>query len=263
MMIVKRYYKEIVLIAVFIITVVVLSFIQPIAQDLAYHNFSDFRSYFGIPYFLDVVSNLPFLIIGAMGWQLTNKIYRKTTMIYFLMTFILFTGIFFTGVGSAFYHYAPNNFTLIFDRLPMTLVFTSFFATIIYDYVGSRVGTMAFYSLIILGVYSIFYWYYTEITGVGDLRLYAFIQFFPIVAVPFILIFYKNKKLYTKQLFLVFFAYLISKLTEHYDVAIFEFFKVISGHTIKHLFSALAAYFIYRIHLKAYQTSILKNTIKG
>ncbi len=260
-MIVKRHYKEIVLIAVFIVTVVVLSSIQPIAQDLAYHNFSDFRSYLGIPYFSDVVSNLPFLIIGVMGWQLSNKIYRKKTMVYFLMIFILFTGIFFTGVGSAFYHYAPNNFTLIFDRLPMTLVFTSFFASIIYDYVGSRVGTMAFYSLIILGVYSIFYWYYTEITGVGDLRLYAFIQFFPVVAVPFILIFYKNNQLYTKQLMFVFIAYVISKLTEHYDAAIFEFLKVISGHTIKHLFSALAAYFIYQIHSKVYKIGSIKNTV--
>lgn len=253
MIIVKRYYKEIVLIAVFLITVVVLFSIQPIAQDLAYHNFSDLRIFFGIPYFMDVVSNLPFIIIGIMGWQLTTKSYRKTTMAYFLISLTLFTGIFFTGVGSAFYHYAPNNFTLIFDRLPMTLVFTSFFASIIYDYIGSRVGAIAFYSLFVVGIYSIFYWYYTEITGAGDLRLYAFIQFFPMVAVPLILIFYKNNQLYTKQLLLVFFAYVISKLTEHYDVAIYDFLKVISGHTIKHLFSALALYFVYQIYINKYQ----------
>ena len=76
----------------------------------------------------------------------------------------------------------------------MTLVFTPFFATIIYDYVDRRMGTIVFYSFIMLGVYSIFYWYYTELIGVGDLRLYAFVQFFPIVVVPLVLLFYKNDK---------------------------------------------------------------------
>jgi hypothetical protein len=244
------YIRSIILLLVFTITIVVLYLLDPIAQDLAYHNFSDCRTFFGIPHFMDVISNVFFIIIGVMGWRLASKGYRKKTMVYFLMTFTLFTGVFFTGVGSAFYHYAPSNFTLIFDRLPMTLVFTSFFATIIYDYVGSRVGAIAFYSLFIVGVYSIFYWYYTEIMGAGDLRLYAFIQFFPVIAVPLILVFYNNSELYTKKLLLVFFAFVISKLCEHFDDQIFDFLKVISGHTIKHLFSALAIYFVYQIYYK-------------
>ena len=250
MTIVNRYYRGFVLIAVFVVAAITLYFLDPIAQDLAYHKFSDCRTYFGIPHFTDVVSNLPFLIIGFIGIRLARKAYRKETMAYFLMTFVLFVGVLFTGLGSAFYHYAPNNFALIFDRLPMTLVFTAFFATIIYDYVDRRVGAWAFYTLLAVGVYSIIYWYYTEITGVGDLRLYAFIQFFPVVAVPLILVFYKNSELYTKQLIYVFLAYAIAKLFEHYDTQIFEFLRIISGHTIKHLFSALAVYFIYKIYFK-------------
>ncbi len=253
MTIVNRYYRGFVLIVVFIITAITLYFIDPISQDLAYHNFSDSRIYFGIPHFMDVLSNLPFIIIGILGWRLSVKFYRKTTMVNFLMAFILFTGVCFTGIGSGFYHFAPDNFTLIFDRLPMTLVFTSFFATIIYDYVDRRVGAVAFYSLFIVGIYSIFYWYYSEIIGHGDLRLYAFIQFFPVVAIPLILVFYNNNNLYTKQLILVFLAYAISKLSEYYDMELFGFFKVISGHTIKHLFSALALYFVYQIYINKYQ----------
>jgi hypothetical protein len=237
-----------VLLLVFAITVMVLCLLDPIAQDLAYHNFSDCRTYFGVPHFMDVVSNIFFVIIGFMGLRMAARAYRKTTMVNFLMVFILFTGVFFTGLGSAFYHFEPNNFTLIFDRLPMTLVFTAFFSSIIYDYVGRRIGAISFYSLFLIGIHSIFYWYYTELNGVGDLRLYAFIQFFPVVAVPLILIFYKNNQLYTKQLMLVFFAYALSKLFEYYDAQIFSILKVISGHTIKHLFSALAIYFIYQIY---------------
>jgi len=236
--------------AVFIVTAVALNLLDPIAQDLAYHKFSDCRAFFGIPHFMDVMSNLPFLIIGFMGIRLARKAFQKQTMAYFLMIFTLFVGVFFTGLGSAFYHYSPNNFSLIFDRLPMTLVFTAFFAAIIYDYVDKRVGAWAFYTLIVVGVYSIFYWYYTEITGTGDLRLYAFIQFFPVLAVPLIILFYKSSSLYTKELIYVFAAYVLAKLCEHFDSQIFEFFEFISGHTIKHLFSALAAYFIYLIYRK-------------
>jgi hypothetical protein len=246
----NTYYKGFVLIALFMVSAVVLYFLDPIAQDLAYHKFSDCRTFIGVNHFMDVVSNIPFVIIGFRGIRIANKAYRKKTMIFFLMTFVLFAGVFFTGLGSAFYHYDPNNFSLIFDRLPMTMVFTPFFATIIYDYVDRRIGTFVFYSFIMLGVYSIFYWYYTEIIGLGDLRLYAFVQFFPIVVVPLILLFYKNGYLYTKQILFVFGAYTIAKLCEHFDAQLFEFLGFISGHTIKHLFSALAVYFIYLIYQK-------------
>lgn len=248
MTILNRYYRGVVLIAVFVVTAIALYFLDPIAQDLAYHRFSDDRVFFGIAHFMDVVSNIPFLIIGFMGIRLGRKAYRKQPMVFFLMTFVVFVGVMFTGIGSAFYHYEPNNFALIFDRLPMTLVFTAFFSTIIYDYVDRRVGAWAFYTLLTTGVYSIIYWYYTEITGNGDLRLYAFIQFFPVIAVPLILVFYKNSLLYTKQLIYVFIAYTIAKLFEHYDTHVFEFLGFISGHTIKHLASAVAIYFIYTIY---------------
>ena len=248
MTIVNRYYRDFVLIVVFIVTDVILYFLDPIAQDLAYHKFSDCREIFGIAHFMDVMSNIPFLVIGFMGIRLARKVFKKETMAYFLMAFVLFWGVFLTGLGSAFYHYAPNNFTLIFDRLPMTLVFTAFFASIIYDYVDRRAGAWVFYTLLVIGAYSIFYWYYTEIIGEGDLRLYAFIQFFPVVAVPLILIFYKNSELYTKKLIYVFGAYALAKICEHFDTQIFELLGFISGHTIKHLFSALAVYFIYTIY---------------
>ncbi|MBL4800089.1 MAG: ceramidase domain-containing protein [Oleispira sp.] len=250
MTIVNRYYRGVVLLAVFAITAITLYFLDPIAQDLAYHRFSDCRTFFGIPHFMDVVSNIPFVIIGFMGIRLSRKACRKEPMAFFLMSFVVFVGVFFTGLGSAIYHYMPNNFALIFDRLPMTLVFTAFFATIIYDYVDRRVGAWVFYTLLVAGIYSIFYWYYTEITGTGDLRLYAFIQFFPIVAVPLILVFYKSSELYTKLILFVFFSYALAKLCEHFDRQIFEFLGFISGHTIKHLVSAMAIYFIFKIYKK-------------
>tara|TARA_B100000809_G_C15139196_1_gene532169 strand:- start:458 stop:1219 length:762 start_codon:yes stop_codon:yes gene_type:complete len=248
MTIVNRYYKGLVLIIVFIITTVSLYFLDPIAQDLAYHRFSDCRPMFGIPHFMDVISNIPFLVVGYLGVRLVQKSYKKYTVTYFIMLFVLFSGVFLTGLGSMFYHYSPNNFTLIFDRLPMTFVFTSLFAVIISDYVDRRVGAWVFYFFLSIGVYSILYWYYSEIIGEGDLRLYAFVQFFPILSIPLILIVYKSNKPYTRGLLYVFAAYIVAKLFEHYDQVIFELTSFISGHTIKHLVSALAVYLIYKLY---------------
>src|SRR5262249_32907020 len=39
----------------------------PLPQDLAYHHFVDQRTLLGIPHFANVVSNVPFLLVGAAG----------------------------------------------------------------------------------------------------------------------------------------------------------------------------------------------------
>ena len=246
----NRQAKGLLLLAVFAIATISLFFLDPIAQDLSYHHFSDCRTYFGVAHFMDVTSNIPFLVVGFIGVRLIQKSYKKYTPSYFIKLFILFSGVFLTGLGSAFYHYNPNNFTLIFDRLPMTFVFTSLFAIIISDYVDRRVGAWVFYLFLMVGVYSIFYWYYTEIIGVGDLRLYAFVQFFPIVCIPLILVVYRSNKLYRKELIYVFTAYIVAKVFEHFDVLIYNFTGFISGHTIKHLISATAIYLMYRMICK-------------
>lgn len=246
----EKPYKLLVLTGVFILTVIILLFINPIPQDLSYHNFSDKRTFFGIPHFFDVISNIPFLLVGIAGLRQAGKAYLLKPINYFLISFTLFSGVLLTALGSMYYHYSPNNFTLIWDRLPMTLVFTAFFASILYDYVGKRVGGFAFYPLLLLGIYSIFYWYYTELTGAGDLRWYALVQFFPMIAIPLILVFYRtNSQRYIRYLLWIFAAYILAKLTEHFDKEIFEYLTLISGHTIKHLFSALACYFIYQLYL--------------
>ena len=72
----NTYYKGIVLIMLFVVSSVVLYFLDPIAQDLAYHKFSDCRSFIGVDHFMDVVSNFPFVIIGFMGIRLAGKAYR-------------------------------------------------------------------------------------------------------------------------------------------------------------------------------------------
>jgi hypothetical protein len=117
--------------------------LPPIVQNQNYHDFADQRTLFEIPNFWNVVSNIPFIGIGAVGlWQFGRS---QATM-------LLFLGIFLTGFGSAYYHLEPSDQTLFWDRLPIAI------------------GTG-------IGVFSLLLWRWT-----GDLRLYAWVQFFPCLA---------------------------------------------------------------------------------
>ena len=96
--------------------------VPPIAQDETYHLFADDHSLWGIPNFWNVASNLPFAIVGVLGlWKLRG-----------VFDYVLFTGVAaLTFFGSAYYHLAPNDTRLVWDRLPMTLVFMALLACVV------------------------------------------------------------------------------------------------------------------------------------
>ena len=153
--------------------------------------------------------------------------------------FIFFFGIFLTGLGSSYYHWNPNNQTLVWDRLPMTISFMSIFSIIIAEFIGTKYARVLLISLLSLGISSVFYWAYTESIGCGDLRMYMAVQFFPMILIPMILIFFKPGNYPVKYLWLVLLAYVVAKVFERFDLEIAYFFPL-SGHSIKHLFAALA-----------------------
>jgi len=41
--------------------------LPPLKQPQAYHQFADQRTWFGIPNFLNVISNVGFLLVGLVG----------------------------------------------------------------------------------------------------------------------------------------------------------------------------------------------------
>src|SRR5258706_8364410 len=99
----------------------------PIAQPLDYHAFVDQRSIWGIPNCWNVVSNVPFLIFGLMGVaEIAGRRALPLKGVY--LTF--FAGTCLVAVGSGYYPLAPSNDTLLWDRLPMAIVFMAFFSII-------------------------------------------------------------------------------------------------------------------------------------
>jgi len=203
-----------------------LFLLPPIVQDQNYHDFADQRTLFGIPNFWNVVSNIPFIGIGAVGLLQFGR--SQATM-------LLFFGIFLTGFGSAYYHLEPSDHTLFWDRLPMAIGFMAIFAIAIEDRVDRRVGAILLWPMTVIGVFSLLLWRWT-----GDLRLYAWVQFFPCLALPLIFLLFAPKFSGTIYWLLAAMLYALAKLFEFYDNAIYSAGAILSGHTLKH-FTAAAA----------------------
>ncbi len=239
--------------AAFVAALVIMG---PLPQDPAYHNFADQRSIFGIPNFMDVVSNVPMFFIGIYGlnWSI-RTINRRFTLTEKYLPLILCLGILTASFGSAYYHLSPDNTTLVWDRLPMTLMFMPLFALLIYDFISPGTGAIALLILVPLGILSVLYWHYTESIGQGDLRLYAFVQFFPMIAAPFILWLYPRKVPYIRTIIFILLWYTAAKIFEYYDQVVYNLSGSWSGHTIKHILGAVSLLYVIQL-LKLWQNEL-------
>ena len=219
--------------------------LDPIAQDVEYHSFKDQRTYFGILNFWNVISNIPFLIVGCMGIysiyfthkiKLLNDIKTAYSLFFIAVTTVAF--------GSSYYHLWPSNETLVWDRLPMAVAFMSLFSITIGEFTSSRYGKLLLWPLVIFGIYSVIYWQISELKGSGDLRLYMLVQFLPVLVIPLMLLFFNATFTNIKGYWLLLFSYILAKLLEHFDSQIYNAFMVISGHSIKHVIVALGVYLL-------------------
>lgn len=236
--------KLLIIFSLTLTAIVILLCIDPIAQRPGYHAFADNRAFLNFPNFLNVLSNVPFLFTAFYGWFLLKKSNEDFAVIAIYAA--LFAGVFLTGIGSGWYHYHPDNFSLVFDRIPMTIVFTSFTCAIIYERINRKAAIRLLVPLLFTGIASVVYWYYTETMGKGDLRMYAFVQFYPMVFIALVLLLFPSpgKDNQFPALVGVLICYIIAKLCEYFDREIFDWMGVVSGHSLKHLFAAGATYYL-------------------
>lgn len=220
--------------------------ISPIAQDPAYHNFTDSRMLHSIKNFWNVASNIPFVLFGLIGLYKTSQTLPNGSLKKLQHAYTLFfTSAVLVGFGSSYYHLNPSTDTLLWDRLPMTIIFMAFFSIIISEYISLNAGRLLFIPLLTIGVVSVIYWFHTEQLGVGDLRPYALVQFLPMLLIPAMLILFKPANTHNKYLWALLLLYFISKIFEYFDVYIFNLSGEISGHSIKHFLSSLGVLLFY------------------
>lgn len=205
---------------------------QPIGQDPAYHDFGDRRTFFGIPNFFDVISNIPFLLVGMAG---INYCFGNHQVSFRTAWLTFFAGVAIVSVGSGYYHLNPTNETLVWDRLPMTIGFMGLFVVLLAEYVGAGLGKLLLAPAIITGLASVFYWHWFD-----DLRFYVWIQFIPILTIPFLMVLFRARYSHQWLLPVALACYMLAKLSEAYDREVFVFAQgLFSGHSLKHLLAAL------------------------
>ena len=234
-----------VLLGLVVLATLAMFLVPPIAQDPAYHRFADQRTWLGISNGANVLSNLPFLVVGLLG--LREIATAPPGMIAEFRTGyrIFFAGIAAIGLGSAYYHHNPNHATLVWDRLPMTVAFMALVAIVVAEHISLTWGRRLLWPLEAIGVLSVFYWHITELNGHGDLRLYGLVQFLPMLLVPIVLLWFPSRFTRTGYLWGLLAGYGLAKLAEMADQPIADALGGISGHTVKHLLAAGAAYVFF------------------
>jgi uncharacterized membrane protein YhaH (DUF805 family)/putative effector of murein hydrolase LrgA (UPF0299 family) len=213
--------------------------LPPIAQDPMYHAFADRRGLLGISSFLNVTTNLAFLAVGIAGISLCVR--RRRGLGARRAWMACFIGVTLVSLGSGYYHLAPNNGTLVWDRLPMSVAFMALSVAVLAEHVSLKLEKYLLLPAIALGLASVITWHYTD-----DLRLYVLVQFLPLLMIPAVLLLYNHLGQDRGYLLAALVIYIVSKLAEHYDHAIFALTdEIISGHSLKHLLAATALLVVY------------------
>jgi len=215
--------------------------IPPMDQPLAYHDFADDRSAFGIPNILNVASNIGFLIVGAVGLVVTlGPRARFQFSIERWPYVIFFVGVLSTAAGSAYYHLAPGNEALFWDRLPMTIAFMALVSSQIVDRISVRAGLALLFPMLVLGTASVVYWRATERAGAGNVIPYAILQGYCVLILLLMASLTPSRYTHGSSLYWVFAWYMLSKIFETFDAEVLSLGHIVSGHTLKHLVAAIA-----------------------
>jgi len=209
---------------------------RPVGQPDGYHRFVDHAALLGVPNGLNVLSNAAFAAAGLLGlWRLRRAAPAGR---WSWLTFFAAVGL--TSLGSAWYHLAPSNDRLVWDRLPMAAAFMSLLAALVGERIDRRAGALLRWPLVLAGVASVVAWHLGERAGAGNLKPYLVVQFYPLLAVPLLLVLFPDGRARAWPYLLALAAYLAAKVAEVEDGAVLQAVGLLSGHTLKHLLAATA-----------------------
>lgn len=246
------------LISALLLTVLVFCFLKPIPQLQSYHHFADQRSWLGIPNAWNVLSNIAIALPGLWGLFLltSSKVQFSDPRERWLWLGVS-VGLILTAIGSSYYHLAPDNVRLVWDRLPMTFVFMSVVAALISERIKITLGLWLWPALIGIGFYSVLLWYGSELQGNSDLRFYIAIQVFTILVAMIMLL---SPSPYNRNwdLAVVVMCYGLALFFDLSDHQIHRITRgLVSGHTLKHLAVGLAGVWLIRMIWKRKQVKYI------
>lgn len=223
------------------------SLLPRIPQPLQYHRFADWHVCFGITGCFDTSTNALFVLAGLEGLRfLFSKSGRRAfidareAIPYRLM----FAAAIMVGLGSGYYHLAPDNSRLVWDRAAISLAMMSWLAAVISERVSPAAGLRLLPLMYAAGLGSVIYWGWSEANGIGDLRAYGVIQLYPMLLIPLMLRLYPPRYTGDKDILAVIGLYVAALLCDFMDHQIAALTRLVSGHTVKHAIAALATYWL-------------------
>ena len=256
----RRYYRHMRKSHLFVVAFTVLSvlaalLVPAMPQPLDYHDFADVRPMFGIPNFMDVVTNGAFVLVGLVVVLRRRTAFETGAERWPYAVF--FVGVVLTGLGSGYYHLAPDNERLFWDRLPMTIAFMSLLSAQVVDRMSVRAGLALLVPALLVGAATVFYWRATERAGAGNVIPYAVLQAYAVVVLFLLTRLHPSRYTRGTDLYWVFAGYVLAKVFETLDRPIFELGHAISGHSLKHVAAGAAALLLARmLRLRRRQTRV-------
>jgi len=211
----------------------------PLAQHPHYHHFADQRAWLGIPCALDVLSNLPFALFGALGLDVLGRVpdlalvrpQRRLAALFF-------AGLLLTALCSAWYHWRPDDAGLVVDRLGMTVAFAGLLGLGVASHLRARAGMGVALAVLGLGSWSVVIWATT-----GNLLPWALLQGGGMALLLGLAVLPALPGALAVRWGVLIGIYALAKGLELADQTVFEFSgQLLSGHSLKHLVAAFAAW---------------------
>ena len=210
----------------------------PLPQDPSYHILADLRHCGPIPRAGDVLTNLSILAAGIAGLFLWRGVHvePEERVAYALLV----AGMLLTALGSAYYHWAPGDARLVWDRLPMTLVLSALLTFLLADRVDRAFATVALWPVAALGAASILWWAWTRWQGSDDLLLYLIVRVGTGVAIACLLLLRRGRYSGALWLWAALALDITMTVAERLDNEIYAATGMfVSGHNIKHLLAGV------------------------
>lgn len=200
------------------------------------HPFVDARTLWGIPNAMDVLTNAPLALAGLWGLQaLRGRALPAATQ---LAALVFFAGLLTTGFGSAWYHWAPDPTGLAWDRMGMAVTFAGALALAVAERVGQAPASQALRVLLPLGVLSA-----VLPASNGNVLPWAVLQFGGMALIVWLALRKSVSGAIGIRLGALIGLYALAKVLELGDATVFHAtVDTLSGHSLKHLVAALAAW---------------------
>lgn len=221
-----------------LLVLVLTALLAPAMPAAAWHipHFVDDRTWLGVPNAGDVLSNLAFLAMGVWG---TERLRARRDAPVGASWF--FVGLILTCLGSGFYHLDPDApQRLVADRLGMAVAFAGFLGIAASERISARAGEAVLVLTMIAGLLAA--WVARE-----NLTPWVVLQFGGMALAVGLAFTRPRPGALGVPLGGALFFYVLAKLLELGDVTLFEATgHIVSGHTLKHLAAALAAWPVIR-----------------